>query len=169
MDGAARTFRIGALAHRNFRLFFYGQGISLIGSWMQSVALGWLVLDLTNSAFAVGLNQALRSLGVLLCTLYAGIVVDRVDKRRLIVLTQALQMAEATARRIVAERAGTVLRDLRDLRRLGVVTTRAAGFLTIGGRRCADARWAEQMMFWGPDDDVGRYHAVYEVSPGTFR
>jgi len=97
MDGAARTFRIGALAHRNFRLFFYGQGISLIGSWMQSVALGWLVLDLTNSAFAVGLNQALRSLGVLLCTLYAGIVVDRVDKRRLIVLTQALQMAEATA------------------------------------------------------------------------
>ena len=97
MDGAARTFRIGALAHRNFRLFFYGQGISLIGSWMQSVALGWLVLDLTNSAFAVGLNQALRSLGVLLCTLYAGIVVDRVDKRRLIVLTQVLQMAEATA------------------------------------------------------------------------
>ena len=75
----------------------------------------------------------------------------------------------ATARRIVTERAGTVLRDLRDLRRLGVLTTRAAGFLTIGGRRCADARWAEQMMFWGPDDDVGRYHAVYEVSPGTFR
>jgi MFS family permease len=97
MDGAARTFRIGALAHRNFRLFFYGQGVSLIGTWMQSVALGWLVLDLTNSAFAVGLNQALRSLGVLLCTLYAGIVVDRVDKRRLIVLTQVLQMAEATA------------------------------------------------------------------------
>ena len=97
MDGAARTFRIGALAHRNFRLFFYGQGVSLIGTWMQSVALGWLVLDLTNSAFAVGLNQALRSLGVLLCTLYAGIVVDRVDKRRLIVLTQVLQMAEAAA------------------------------------------------------------------------
>jgi len=97
MDGAARTFRIGALAHRNFRLFFYGQGVSLIGTWMQSVALGWLVLDLTNSAFAVGLNQALRSLGVLVCTLYAGIVVDRVDKRRLIVLTQVLQMAEAVA------------------------------------------------------------------------
>src|SRR5207253_1838776 len=97
MDGAARTFRIGALAHRNFRLFFYGQGVSLIGTWMQSVALGWLVLDLTNSALAVGLNQALRSLGVLVCTLYAGIVVDRVDKRRLIVLTQVLQMAEAAA------------------------------------------------------------------------
>ena len=74
-----------------------------------------------------------------------------------------------TARRIVAERAATVLRDLGDLRRLGVVTTRAAGFLTLGGRRLADVRWAEQMRFWGPDEDVGQYHAVYEVSPGTFR
>jgi predicted DNA-binding helix-hairpin-helix protein len=74
-----------------------------------------------------------------------------------------------TARRIVTARAGTLLRDLPDLRRLGVVTARAAGFLTIGGRRVADVRWAEQMKFWGPDEDVGRYHAVYEVSPGTFR
>jgi MFS family permease len=89
--------RLGALAHRNFRLFFFGQGVSLIGTWMQSVALGWLVLQLTNSAFAVGLNQALRSFGVLAFTLYAGVVVDRVDKRRLIVLTQVLQMVEALA------------------------------------------------------------------------
>ena len=74
-----------------------------------------------------------------------------------------------TARHIVTARAGTLLRDLRDLRRLGVVTARAAGFLTIGGRRVSDVRWAEQMKFWGPDEDVGRYHAVYEVSPGTFR
>src|SRR5690242_9858136 len=95
--GRGGRLRIGALAHRNFRLFFYGQGVSLIGTWMQSVALGWLVLELTNSAFAVGLNQALRSFGVLLFTLYAGIVVDRVDKRRLIVWTQALQMLEALA------------------------------------------------------------------------
>ncbi len=97
MDAAARALRLGALAHRNFRLFFFGQGVSLIGTWMQSVALGWLVLELTDSAFAVGLNQALRSLGVLLFTLYAGIVVDRVDKRRLIILTQLLQMGEALA------------------------------------------------------------------------
>src|SRR5206468_6337479 len=93
----ARAFRLGALSHRNFRLFLFGQGISLIGTWMQSVALGWLVLDITNSPFAVGLTQALRSLGVLLFTLYAGVVVDRVDKRRLIVWTQALQMLEALA------------------------------------------------------------------------
>jgi MFS family permease len=88
---------LGALAHRNFRLFFFGQGVSLVGTWMQSVALGWLVLDLTNSPFAVGLNSALRALGVLLFTLYAGIVADRVDKRRVIILTQALQMVEALA------------------------------------------------------------------------
>jgi MFS family permease len=97
MDHAARRLHLGALTHRNFRLFFLGQGISLIGTWMQSVALGWLVLELTNSAFAVGLNQALRSFGVLLFTLYAGTVVDRVEKRRLIVSTQLLQMLEALA------------------------------------------------------------------------
>jgi MFS family permease len=97
MTDVARRPNLGALAHRNFRFFFFGQGISLIGTWMQAVALGWLVLDLTNSPFAVGLNQALRSLGVLVFTLYAGVVVDRVDKRRLIVWTQVLQMAEALA------------------------------------------------------------------------
>src|SRR5439155_568769 len=58
---------------------------------------GWLVLEIANSPFAVGLNQALRSFGVLLFTLYAGVIVDRVDKRRLIVWTQALQMLEALA------------------------------------------------------------------------
>src|SRR6266699_3374575 len=67
------------------------------GELVMSVALGWLVLDITNSPFAVGLTQALRSLGVLLFTLYAGVVVDRVDKRRLIVWTQALLMLEALA------------------------------------------------------------------------
>jgi MFS family permease len=97
MDQAARTFRLGALSYRNFRLFFFGQGISLIGTWMQSVALGWLVLEITDSPFAVGLNQAFRSCGVLLFTLYAGVIVDRVDKRRLIVWTQGLQMLEALA------------------------------------------------------------------------
>ncbi len=97
MTEAGLTSKLGALAHRNFRLFFFGQGVSLIGTWMQSVALGWLVLEITNSPFAVGLNQALRSLGVLVFALYAGVVVDRVDKRRLIVWTQVLQMLEALA------------------------------------------------------------------------
>jgi predicted DNA-binding helix-hairpin-helix protein len=73
------------------------------------------------------------------------------------------------ARRLVAERSGTVLRGLADLRGLGVVTTRAAGFLTLRGRRLQSTRWTEQLGFWAPEDQAGRYHLTYEVSPGTFR
>src|SRR5256884_3324569 len=97
MDEPARGFRFGALAHRNFRLFFLGQGVSLIGTWMQNVAQGWLVLELTNSPFYVGLVSALGSLGVLLLTLYAGVVVDRTNKHRLVILTQTLSMLPAFA------------------------------------------------------------------------
>ena len=75
----------------------------------------------------------------------------------------------AAARRIVAERGATTFRTLADLKQLGVVGTRAAGFLTIGGKRLQSVRWSEQLGFWGPDDDTGRYHQVYSVSPGTFR
>src|SRR5260370_7821352 len=67
---------LGALAHRNFRLFLIGQGISLIGTWMQNIGEGWLVLTLTNSPFYVGLVSPLSSLGVLLPTTYPGIVAD---------------------------------------------------------------------------------------------
>src|SRR4051812_19234056 len=73
------------------------------------------------------------------------------------------------AKKLVAERGRTVLRTLADLRGLGVVTTRAAGFLTLNGRRFQDVRWSEQLGFWGADDDTGRHHFVYDVSPGTFR
>lgn len=74
-----------------------------------------------------------------------------------------------TAKRIVAERGTAILRGLADLRRLGVVTTRAAGFLTLGGRRLQTVKWAEQLGFWRPEEDVGAYQIVYDVSPGTFR
>ncbi len=97
MDEATRGFRFGALTHRNFRFFFFGQAVSLTGTWMQSVAQGWLVLDLTNSPFYVGLVSALGSVGVLLFTLYAGVVADRTDKRRTVVITQTLQMVQAFA------------------------------------------------------------------------
>jgi predicted DNA-binding helix-hairpin-helix protein len=78
-------------------------------------------------------------------------------------------IGRVAARRLVAERGGTLLRDLGDLRRLGVVTTRAAGFLTLRGRRLLNTRWTEQLGFWAPEEEVGRYHLTYEVSPGTFR
>lgn len=74
-----------------------------------------------------------------------------------------------SAKRIVAERAGTTFRGLADLRKLGVVTTRAAGFLTLGGRRLATTRWAEQLGFWAPEEQAGQPQLVYEFSPGTFR
>jgi predicted DNA-binding helix-hairpin-helix protein len=73
------------------------------------------------------------------------------------------------ARRIVSERGGTVIRGLADLRKLGVIATRAGGFITLRGRRLQTSRWTEQLGFWAPEDEVGTYHVVYEVSPGTFR
>ena len=73
------------------------------------------------------------------------------------------------ARRIVAVRSSTAFRGLADLRKLGVVTTRAGGFLTLRGRRLQTTRWTEQLGFWAPEDEVGTHHVVYEVSPGTFR
>ncbi|HEX7048756.1 MAG TPA: radical SAM protein [Longimicrobiales bacterium] len=73
------------------------------------------------------------------------------------------------ARRIIAERRTTQFRGLADLRRLGVIARRAAGFLTLAGRRLGDVRWAEQLSLWGADDPAGIPSRLYEVSPGTFR
>jgi len=86
-----------ALRHRNFRLFFFGQGTSLVGTWMQNIAQGWLVLELTNSPFYVGLVSALGSLPILLVSLPAGVYVDRLNKHRLIILTQTLSLLQALA------------------------------------------------------------------------
>jgi MFS family permease len=84
-----------ALKHRNFRLFLSGQFISLCGTWMQTIAQGWLVLHLTNSAFQVGLVTALGSLPILLLSLYGGVLADRVNKRRFLVVLQSLMLLEA--------------------------------------------------------------------------
>lgn len=73
------------------------------------------------------------------------------------------------ARRIVNERASATLRGLSDLRKLGVVTRRAGGFLTLRGRRLQNTRWTQQLGFWAPEEEAGMYHGVYQVSPGTFR
>jgi MFS family permease len=85
----------GALRHPDFRRFIAGQGISLIGTWMQTIAQGWLVLDLTHSAFAVGLATTLATLPVLLFTLYGGVVADRVDRRKFVMFLQGVMMTEA--------------------------------------------------------------------------
>ena len=92
-----------ALRHRNFRLFLFGQFVSQCGTWMQSVARGWLVLQLTNSAFAVGLVTTLGSLPILLFTLYGGVVAERENKHRLVVILQALMLLEALALGILTQ------------------------------------------------------------------
>ena len=84
-----------AVRHPDFRRFLTGQGISLVGTWMQSIAQGWLVLELTRSAFAVGLTSTLATLPILFFTLYGGVVADRVDKRRFIMALQAVMLVEA--------------------------------------------------------------------------
>ena len=86
---------IGALQSRNFRLFIAGQFVSLCGTWMQSVALSWLVLELTNSTLKTGLVSTLSALPVLVFTLYGGVVADRVNKRFWLMVLQSLFLVEA--------------------------------------------------------------------------
>ena len=80
------TFR--SLGVRNFRLYFYGQLVSTSGTWIQTVALGWLVLRITNSGFAVGVVTALQFLPMLLMGTYGGVIADRFNKRRTLIGTQ---------------------------------------------------------------------------------
>jgi MFS family permease len=90
-----RWAAIAALRHRNFRLFWGGQVISLIGTWMQTVAQGYLVYHLTHSAAMLGLVTTLASLPVLLLTLFGGVLADRLPKRRVLVGTQSSAAALA--------------------------------------------------------------------------
>src|SRR6059036_219935 len=87
--------RFRALRHRNFRLFWSGQLVSLIGTWMQSVAQGWLMHRLTSSAFMLGVLGFAQFLPVMFLSLWAGVVADRMDKRRLILITQTLALVQA--------------------------------------------------------------------------
>jgi MFS family permease len=97
---ARKTF--SALSVPNFRRFFYGQSTSLVGTWMQSVAQSWLVFTLTHSATALGEVVALQTLPVLLLGPYAGVIADRVDKRRLMVVLQAFMGVQALILGILA-------------------------------------------------------------------
>ncbi len=91
--GIARVFR--ALRYRNYRLFFIGQGISLIGTWMQQVAMSWLVYSLTNSAWLLGVVAFSGLISNSLVTPFAGVLVDRLNRHRILVITQVLAMLQA--------------------------------------------------------------------------
>jgi MFS family permease len=84
-----------ALGHRDYRLFFAGQIVSHIGTWMQSVGQAWLVLELTGSPLQLGLVTALQFTPILLLSPVGGALSDRFPKRRIILLTQAAMMAQA--------------------------------------------------------------------------
>jgi len=94
-DWSTRTF--ASFENTNYRRFFLGQAVSLVGTWMQSVAQAWLVLQLTHSATWLGLAVALQFLPILLLGPYGGVVVDRVDKRRLLIGTQLTAAVQALA------------------------------------------------------------------------
>ncbi|MEI8176253.1 MAG: MFS transporter [Candidatus Omnitrophota bacterium] len=84
-----------ALRHRNYRIFFTGQSISLIGTWMQQVALGWLVYRITGSALALGVVGFAGQLPTFLLAPLAGVVADRYDRYRILILTQSLALLQA--------------------------------------------------------------------------
>ena len=88
MGTLRRTF--GSLDTRNYRLYFAGDLISHIGSWMQTMAEAWLVLTLTHSGAAVGATFAFRFLPVLLFGLWGGAIADRFDRRKVLLVTQTL-------------------------------------------------------------------------------
>jgi MFS family permease len=86
---------VRSLRHRNFRLFFSGQSISLIGTWMQRIALGWLVYRMTNSAFLLGLVGFAGQIPTFLFASFAGVLADRRNRHRILILTQTLAMIQA--------------------------------------------------------------------------
>ncbi len=87
-----RAEGLRALRHRNYRLFYAGQGTSLVGTWMQAVAQAWLVLELTDEPLALGLVAAAQFVPVLVLGLFGGIVADSLPKRRTLVVLQAAMM-----------------------------------------------------------------------------
>ena len=86
-----------ALRHRNFRLFFGGQSISLIGTWMTRIAISWLVYRLTKSALLLGIVGFAGQIPTFLLAPLAGVIVDRMDRRKLLVWTQSLAMVQSLA------------------------------------------------------------------------
>ena len=96
----ARTFR-SLRRHRNYRIFFTGQLVSLAGTWMQNVALAWLVIELSGSPLAIGALAFWRFVPFTIFGLVAGVVADRIESRKLVMATQAAAMAVSIALAVV--------------------------------------------------------------------
>src|SRR5580693_8194500 len=85
-----------ALRHRNYRLFFAGQGTSLIGTWLTRVATSWLVYRLTHSAFLLGVVGFSTQIPTFVVAPFAGVLIDRWNRHRVLVVTQILAMLQST-------------------------------------------------------------------------
>src|SRR5262250_1971242 len=90
---ARRVFK--AFQYRDFRLMWFGACTSSIGTWMQIVAQGWLIYRLSHSAFLLALDQFLAGIPIFLLSLIGGVIADRVERRRILLASQYLQMASA--------------------------------------------------------------------------
>jgi MFS family permease len=101
LDLNRRTF-VSLRKHHNYRLFFAGQVVSLTGTWMQRIAQAWLVLTLTRSPVAVGVLALAQFLPFTVLGLFAGVVVDRLDARRTVLVTQAMSMVLASGLAAIA-------------------------------------------------------------------
>src|SRR3954454_16592179 len=96
-----------ALASRNFRLFFSGQSVSLIGTWITRIATSWLVYRLTGSALLLGVVGFCGQIPTLLLAPFAGVLVDRWDRHRILVVTQVLSMLQSVGLAVLTF-AGTI-------------------------------------------------------------
>src|SRR6202046_3843304 len=96
-DGSGISHAWRALRHRNFRLFFVGQSISVIGTWMTRVATSWLVYRLTSSALLLGIVGFAGQIITFLVAPFAGVLIERLDRRKLIVWTQAAAAVQSLA------------------------------------------------------------------------
>src|SRR6185503_6862373 len=94
LDSPSRS-AFAALRHRDFRLLWMGQIVSVTGSQMQFVAINWHVYLLTKSAFALGLVGLFRGGPIILCSLIGGVVADAVDRKRLMIMTQTVMLTTA--------------------------------------------------------------------------
>jgi MFS family permease len=93
----ARCTALRAFRYRSFRIFFAGQGLSILGTWMQTIATSWLVYRLTGSAFMLGLATAALQFPMLFIAPVAGVWADRLDRRRMLIVVQALASVQALA------------------------------------------------------------------------
>lgn len=135
-----RTF--SSLSNRNYRKYFFGQSVSLVGTWMQTTAQAWLVLTLTHSATDIGVVVALQTLPMLLLGPYGGVIADRIDKRRLMIVLQSMMGVQAA---VLAVLSLTHVVNYADVCILAVV---------LGLNNCFEnpSRQAFVLEMVGPDD-----------------